>query len=73
MLVLVHYRRYFLSGYLAGLTIYESFRSDVKLAPKIGSVTTRKAVMGSGSYRDTVIGIEPYQVAISPRGEVVPR
>lgn len=62
MLVLVHYRRTFLTGNLAGLTVYESFRSDVKLAPKIGSEHVRKAVLGSGTYRDTILGIEPYKM-----------
>lgn len=61
MLVLVHYRREFLTGNLAGLTAYESFRSDLNMAPRIGSVVTRKVWGTSGTARDTILGVEPYE------------
>lgn len=61
MIVNVHYRRTFLSGNLRGIRVYDKFRCDVKLAPKVGSETTGRVVCGSGTYHDFVIGITPFE------------
>lgn len=70
MLVTVHYRREFLSGNLAGITIYDCFRSDLNMAPRIGSHTVRKLIGCSGTARDTILGVEPYATLTTPKGEV---
>jgi len=70
MIVTVHFRREFLSGNLAGITVYECFRSDLCMAPKIGSSKVIRPYGLSGQARDTILGIEPYATITTPKGEV---
>lgn len=71
MLVNVQIRRQFKSGNLAGITVYEAFRSDLNMAPKIGSSRTHKPYGLSGMVTDTVLGIEPYATLTTPTGDVL--
>ena len=70
MLVTVHDRLECLSGSRADMTSYECVRSDLNMAPRIGSHTVRKLIGCSGTARDTILGVEPYATLTTPKGEV---